>query len=421
MSNPESLSNSIRPAEPFRIIRFLGTLRALGVLPVFPVFPALFLLISAGSGVAQIQPPVSPWTRLAHAPRMTPDESWGMPEYGGRGGPRMTSDAEGTLFISHGGNLYLGEHEGRSWKTAPVRIHFYVPFSVGLAVGGKGRILWGGWNSLDGGQTWSEVAMFPLSYAIGPNGTALAGTGPEAIFRSMNGEASGSAWKEAKYGKSYQSITHLNFAFPGWAFAAMPQGDLWISRNDGASWFPLQDVMQYFFHDPEYFSLPTMEKGPAGKTLWTIVSDGNSRPLWCEGFQRHGDSALLPLSPENMGFPDSAITALQAYALPSGQSILMLGTWGQGVYVSRDQAASWQAFNTGLKDLHVEALNFSVSGNAQMLTREGLFSTSAFASLAIQRKNPAGRRQESIRTRGASPLFENAAGRFQVDGRTGSR
>jgi hypothetical protein len=419
MPNPELLSTSIRPVKPFRINRFLGIL---GVFRGFPVFPALFLLAFTGSGIAQIRNPASPWTRIAHAPRMTPDESWGMPEYGGRGGPRMTSDAEGTLFISNGGNLYLGEHEGRSWRTAPVQTHFYVPFPIGLAAGGTGRILWGSWNSVDGGQTWSETPLFPRSYAIGPQGTALAGTGPEAIFRSMNGDGSGSAWEEVKYGDSYQSITHLTFAFPGWAFAAMPQGDLWISRDDGASWFPLQSMMRYFFHDPEYFSLPTMEKGPAGKTLWTIVSDGNSRPLWCEGFRRHGDSALLPLSPDNRGFPDSAITALQAYALPSGQSILLLGTWGQGVYVSRDQAASWQAFNTGLKDLHVEALDFSVSGNAHMLTREGLFSASAFASSAIQAKHVVDPHQGRIRRApGTNPLFENGTGRFHVNGRAGDR
>jgi hypothetical protein len=105
-----------------------------------------------------------------------------------------------------------------------------------------------------------------------------------------------------------------------------------------------------------------------------------------------------------------------------GSSTLWLGTWGQGVFRSRDRGESWQSFYTGLGDLHVESLVATNNGwyrDIFSLTPDGLYRVSNYGNAAFAR--PAGPGPIRIGAGGTefrNGIFATPEGlRFRPDGR----
>jgi photosystem II stability/assembly factor-like uncharacterized protein len=383
------------------------------------------LLAAALAGLAaaaQAQSPQPQWKKITQVPILNQDDSWGL-SANNHASSRMASDPQGNLFISQGTSLYLWTAAvdqgwgagGQTWKEVARESRRTEHFHIPLAVGGEGKVLWGDWSSKNGGASWSiSPSNYFAAFAFGPKGTSL-GAWSTAIYRSVNG---GTEWTFVyNYLESFSNIRGLAFTPSGWAVASPDGGRLLMSRDTGATWVPL-DSMPTFNGWRTSASLLTAEKGNGGESAWYITDPVQGGMVTCVELRKKNDF-MVNHHPANTDFPDSAVTALQAYAVYPSQLILWLGTWGQGVFVSRDRGQTWQRSNDGLNSLYVEAIDVSSSGTVHVLAKGGLFTGSASAPASIGKRDAGLRGNgKSAGPGGAVPLFEIAGGRsFRADGR----
>jgi photosystem II stability/assembly factor-like uncharacterized protein len=349
---------------------------------------AITAALLCGAAQAQVH-----WTRIPGAPKPDPDWSWG-PGLAGKSS-RMAGDSRGTVFISQGDSLLIGGRSGRDWSAKPVRPLVQGGFYDCLAVGAGGKMLWGPQLSRDWGKHWTpaardSVAAFAVNaataFAIGPDGSMLAGFSSEGLVRSAD---DGATWKYVHMGYSYSNIRDIAYGPSGWAFAAPNFARLLMSRDGGVTW-------SYAPESPDHPA--SRQDSGFPPSSWVMGSHfaresaGGRESMWSvdQGWGRRTtlyeiaieSASLHYVYHANAGFPDSLITDLKAYVDTYQRTTLWLGTWGEGMFVSKDRGETLEKASTGLGDARVEALHVLPSGEVLALTPAGLF-TSAGSNTAI--------------------------------------
>ena len=276
--------------------------------------------------------------------------------------PRLAADAEGRLYFSNASTLLIGSDGGARWEEYALP-NVTLPLNRGflLAAGGQGNVIWATKYSQNGGKSWETLPLYTVEGAFGSNrnGGFLMGGRNDQILR-MNEPFIN--WELVYEG-------HQNFGYiyqfansDPYNMAAMGFDAVYVSVDTGGTWDPLD----------------SHGMGLSGRSANTMALEprlgGN---LWLAPRSRlSSDKALrrvnmLTRIPEMVaGFvPDSSVNVIRV----SSDGAIWLGTWGQGVWVSRDEGKTFAAQNTGLNSVYVKALQETSDGLMFALTPTGLF------------------------------------------------
>lgn len=332
------------------------------------------VLISA----VQAQATAPAWTDLGVS--WQPDFTWGDRLDISR--TRMAADDMGNLFVSNGDSLTVGSASGAIWKTQPIHSKIANWYHTSVVSGPGGNVLWGAWSSTDRGTTWnitpdSADIIYSTAAAVSPAGYCLFGSGTDRLDRSAG---PGGKTVRVHYGNSFGNIVDIVISSSGKAYAASGYDDLLVSRDSGFTWTELPAVLK---------SDPAAPKGvhPAAAGLLALEPAYPEACLWSTGDRKQGvktqvteyawsGDSLVARRHANLNAPDSTITGFRVQKPANGPAVLWLGTWGQGVFRSRDRGETWEAFNLGLQDLRIESLVEGWEGRIFTLTPVGLFSLS---------------------------------------------
>ena len=326
-----------------------------------------FALLSLAMAISV--PAQTSWTRNTALKAFKADDSWG-PVWS-KGGSRLACDKENTLFLLLGDSLLISEAQGRAWKAATVMASHAFGTHAAFTVGANGLVLWGNTVSADHGRNWATRAGqsgFATAFAVLPNGNTLMGGGYDHIELSVD---SGKAWKQVHMGQTFGNIVDFACDNDAWAFAAPYSDGMLASKDYGKTWGSVDSLIGAGSADNHVAQFLAVAPGTASVWAYGRENLGKSGLMLLSWYH---DALILSSHAVGKGFPDSAITALQASApvYPNGQT-LWVGSWGQGVFSSSDQGATWTARNQGLTDLHVEALVLGANGTVHALTKDGLF------------------------------------------------
>jgi hypothetical protein len=171
-------------------------------------------------------------------------------------------------------------------------------------------------------------------------------------------------------------------------------------------------------------SILGLEKMPYDQVLWAVESTRSGKAALAEIRieSQSGEFGTYPFdiirhAPSSA--PDSVVTALGIYSRGGlDNTVLWVGTWGQGVFMSHDRGETWHAWNTGLGDLHVQSLLVSDHGwndSVFALTRDGLYRLGAPHSALAQAPRRTGSRT------GPGPTSRSPRSRFLLETPSGSR
>ncbi|MEO6095672.1 MAG: hypothetical protein ABIW76_08320 [Fibrobacteria bacterium] len=376
-----------------------------------------------------------PWARIAQRDSWTPETGWKPGPAGWDSASQLSECGEGRLFLSHGDSLFLSRDQGRTWKViAYLKAGFNYGRRVPFATDRSGIVMWGNRISQDFGDTWrspNDLRMEFYAYSI-DNNRAWAGGSSDGISLS---EDSGRTWKNVHIGRTFGRMEDFASTWigGGWYFAAPEADQVQVSR-DGILWTDLASrvgrvsgsgdslrkdliasmlLTEHMAYDENTWALEKTDL--PGKVVLTELRTG-----FTSGFT--GNDSISLVRHEATGGPDSAITCLGIFSPGGGpNSILWLGTWGQGVFMSHDRGESWHAWNTGLGDLHVQSLLVPDRGwndSVFVLTRDGLYRLGA----APTGLAPAARRADGNTGHGrifrSGSVLETASGnRVRADGR----
>ncbi len=350
-----------------------------------------------------------PWIRNLSVPNISRDDSWG-PVYE-KGGSRLQCDAAGSLYLSVGDSMLIGAEGGRTWRKPARSEHRFRGQPIPIALGPDGLVAWGGSISLDKGISWRSFTNPYLGSAF-----ALCFTNKDALIMGQSYDTlelsvdTGVTWHNVRNGGSWGETKAIVEMGPEWVMAAGGTSYPVFSDDAGETWSTAQEKLAGANATIPVHFMVSSPGTPYG--LWAfangianqILDDGRVDKGVLQYYAKEGTSLTLVSIPPGRGYPDSAITSLEATADPgSAGDILWLGCWGQGVFVSTDKGKSWQARNEGLSDLYIEAMARGKDGTLHVLTKEGLYSLTGARS-AISRRDQ-------------GPGAFSRRARFRVDGR----
>ncbi|MEW5740685.1 MAG: hypothetical protein AB1938_17285 [Myxococcota bacterium] len=243
----------------------------------------------------------------------------------------------------------VSDDDGATWAVKSAGLPMDLPFQTLVVSQGKvfAGLTEGVFVSADHGETWSRSDTgLPTSvspYVLFDTGSALligmnAGA-PEpgmqgGVFRSTNG---GASWQPSSTGlPSAAGVS--SFAKLGTLLFGCSTG-VAKSSDDGLSW--------------QLTSLPSgnaLSAVARGSTLF-VSSSTNTVYRTSDGSAWDATGPGLPADPADVLFTDGA--SLFATAFASGRN---------GVWLSKDQGTSWQAFNEGF-DSNLRILGLAVHGD----------------------------------------------------------
>jgi hypothetical protein len=358
------------------------------------------------------------WKRDAAFPAFKTDRSWG-PVYN-KGDSRLKCDGNGALFLALGDSLLISE--GATWRRIPLSQSQGEENFIPIALARDGKVAWGRAISLDRGRSWSawDRVTGAASLAWGPEGKLFFGGGSDMIHAA---DDSARFPRLVHNGNTLGRISAFAPLGPD-AWLAAPDHDFPIlSLDGGETWQALQDRLpseDSALTPMHYFATDPLDSG----RVWAFANGYAKRVVFGGPIDKGliQEIRLAPGGPRvrtvhpGAGYPDSAITALLATRDASdGSRVLCLGTWGQGVFFSRDGGLSWARWNAGLVDLHVEALASGPDGSIHLLAKDGLYTSEGNPlALAPARSAPdAGRRLGP----GFPGLFGSGTTLYRPDGR----
>ncbi|GEM_PF-5207064 len=393
------------------------------VAPVPAFTPAFNLALAAAFALAlatsaQAQSGVAAWTDLGV--KWPADNSWG--KGFGKSPSRMQADEHGNLYVSQKDSLYIGTASGSHWKAAPIAAANSGFQHIPVALGFGGAVMWGTWISADWGATWKNVSAAISSYytatAIAPAGYCLFGGSYDVVERAAE---PGAKPDRVHMGNTFGNIIDIAVSAKGMAYASPEVDELLISRDGGKTWVKKQTLLKSDPASP-YGDLASgllaLDTAYPEQSLWMASGILQSKNQTVE-YVWSGDS-LSARHHANSGLPDSSVTSLRVQR--GIGTVLWLGTWGQGAYRSLDKGETWKSVNSGLTDLHIEAMAIGPAGQVYALTPKGLFlipgGSSALSPRNGERNGPSDGRAYSDRAFGTTPRYGNSPGlRFQADGR----
>lgn len=141
----------------------------------------------------------------------------------------------------------------------------------------------------------------------------------------------------------------------GWLFAATKNGGVFASSNEGLTWTAQNTGLSNL------------------NVKRIIVGNGRKYAIDNDGKVFQADLTATTWTAINAGLPNNAkATSLGFYA-----NQLILGTYGDGVFVKNRDAATWTSFNTGLTDLKVTGVTSSAGKIFAGTDGSGVFVTDA--------------------------------------------
>jgi photosystem II stability/assembly factor-like uncharacterized protein len=211
------------------------------------------------------------------------------------------------------------------------------------------------WKTVNGGQTWTQVANFGVDEAkvlrVDPRdaGRVYAGatnytnTGSGGVYRSING---GATWQHFLTRQNVHDLV-LHPTDPMTLFAATSDfsensGGIFKSTDGGNTW------TRTFTHS----HVSAIAVDPFAGSVIYGGTDG-------DGVVKSTDGGRS-WQPANVGLAHPIVKVLAAD--PVHQGVLFAGTWEGGVYRSNDGALSWEPFNTGLDSTFIMSLAIDAEG-----------------------------------------------------------
>ncbi len=201
--------------------------------------------------------------------------------------------------------------------------------------------------SRDGGQTWSSVA--------GQDSAIILGIDPQRPSTVYVGSASdGSIWKSSDAGANWQQVSTLpQNSYPralvlnSNAIYVLTSGNLlYMSGDGGVNWIAIQPPVE----DPT--SIAAIAVGAAAGVVYAAGS---------QGFCRSADSAATWTCSTSLA-PDLIARILEVPGDSSSTPRLLVSSYLEGAFLSRDRGATWTPAGEGL-DVYLPALASDPSGS----------------------------------------------------------
>jgi photosystem II stability/assembly factor-like uncharacterized protein len=210
------------------------------------------------------------------------------------------------------------------------------------------------WTSINNGLIdpiygFSPVDVAALAFDPSNSQTLLAGTRLSEIFKSTDG---GATWQAKTNGGFDLALEVSSFQFdpshPATVYAASTQG-LLQSTDGGETW--------------DFF-------GDAGIPLFVLAIDPTSPSVIYAGDDTgfgilkstDGGNHWIQMNnslPNNSGAGGSGWPLVICLAVdPANHSTIYAGTYGNGLFQSKDGAATWAPVNSGMRDAYIAALSF---------------------------------------------------------------
>ncbi|MCW3083192.1 MAG: hypothetical protein JWP12_558 [Bacteroidetes bacterium] len=255
----------------------------------------------------------------------------------------------------------------------------------------------GVFSSIDNGTTWvaanTGMERIPI-VALTTDGTNLfAGAEADGVFFSSNG---GATWLARNTGLSNLFINSI-FVSSNGIYAATAYGEFY-SNNSGTSWMLRNTGIpaSYTIHSHTEMGdtvfagsylvglFETYDDGahwnhisgngfPDSAFVYTLCTTGNTiYAATNTGIYKSGNRGVSWVS-SNIGFP--ANTTATALAVKPGY--VFAGTDAGGIFVSTDNAASWNSSNNGLAQVphYVDTINVFPSVGALLISGSGLIAS----------------------------------------------
>ena len=139
---------------------------------------------------------------------------------------------------------------------------------------------------------------------------------------------------------------------PGLLYAGTDDGNVWLSRNDGAAW---ENLTSRFAGVPKHTYVSRIEPGSADSSVFYVAFDGhrtNDFTPYVYMTSDYGRTFRSIASNLPTGGPDFVHVVRED---PVNPKVLFVGT-DVGVYVSMDRGGSWRKFMNGLPTVPVHDL-----------------------------------------------------------------
>jgi len=197
-------------------------------------------------------------------------------------------------------------------------------------------------RSTNGGTTWNSVGLAglnvnALTFASSDSNPILFAGTAKGIYRSID---NGDTWQPSDTGLGGQVVVTLvvspNFASDGRLFAGTKSG-LYTSTDGGNNWTFLSDT-----YLPGDVYSAVLHPNYAANNLTLYVGRGKTLGVARSTNAGAGEWEIL-----NTGLAALSIGDIIIWSNLSGQTALLAGGYGVGLYRSDDQGASWR-YNSGV-------------------------------------------------------------------------
>jgi photosystem II stability/assembly factor-like uncharacterized protein len=230
-------------------------------------------------------------------------------------------------------------------------------------------------HSVNKGKTWSKLNTYPEElpvFTISNNKENIYVGTFNGVMYSLN---NGINWIEIKEGLPKSAIIKIgflnNYIFASTAdsgvFRTSLESQRWIEvgpDGDGAYFNMLGVAEPYVF---AYNNVSLFRSSDAGEN-WTFVKElntnfiaSNSKYLFADDHGQLYRSVDLGMNWENINrsLPEIGVTAISA-----NDSILVAGTYGRGLYISKDNGNTWNKFSIEPNDTTVKITSVAVNDSS---------------------------------------------------------
>lgn len=260
---------------------------------------------------------------------------------------------DGIIYAASGhGGVYVSTDSGATW----------VQNSTGLETSSLNNIVFSGsrffassreglYFSDDTCKTWTKFTEYDLQknnwFVEAMGGYVIVGSQFEGLIYSANGGTSWAKWNDGLHNLNVNSIIESN----GKAFAGMSIMGVSSTTDNGATWTNSRNGL------PNY---PVSTLGTNNDELiasvysYGLFYSGNGGQSW----EMRSDTSLLQYT--TAIFHEGVLNALFA------------GTSQEGVFLSRDNGATWEDVNAGLQDKSIRQF-YEYDGKYYMATTYGVY------------------------------------------------
>jgi photosystem II stability/assembly factor-like uncharacterized protein len=254
-------------------------------------------------------------------------------------------------FASSDSNFYAGVWGEGVWRstdkgTSWTSINFgLTKFSIRALIV-SGSTLFAGtedgvFRSTDHAATWTpantglaEPGAYITAYCFALSGPYLFVGTYQGLFRSAD---NGDSWTAVKTGRVRSLVVSGTTLFAN--ISADPQGGVIRSTDNGSSWSQVNTGITDKWV-PATDVVPVYDLAVSGKTIYAAT--------WSNVFHSTDNGTSWTCSSQTSFYEIQKMIAID--------SVIIVGTWDQGMYLSADTGTSWRMINAGLSESQINAL-----------------------------------------------------------------